>query len=87
MLDGVFRSADTGAAFLVVAPTGTLAFVPGGYSRTLVRVDRQGRRSPLLEERRGFRFPNLSPDGQRLAVTVDPRPSRIWVYDLQRGTG
>ena len=87
VLDGVFRSADTGAAFLVVAPTGTLAFVPGGYSRTLVLVDRQGRRSPLVEERRGFRFTRLSPDGQRLAVTVDPRPSQIWVYDLQRGTG
>jgi Tol biopolymer transport system component len=87
VLDATFRSANGGAAFFAVAPSGTLAVVPGGYARKLVRVDRQGRRSPLVEERRGFRFPRISPDGQRVAVTIDPRPSQIWVYDLQRGTG
>ena len=49
--------------------------------------DRQGRRSPLVEERRGFRFPRVVARRTALAVTVDPRPSQIWVYDLQRGTG
>ena len=87
VLDGAFRSANAGAAFFAVAPKGTLAFVPGGYARTLVRVDRQGRRSPLVAERRGFRFPRISPEGRRVAVTIDPRPSQIWVYDLERGTG
>ena len=33
-----------------------------------------------------FRFPRLSPDGRLLAVTIDPRPSEIWVYDLERHT-
>ncbi len=87
VLDSVFRSASSGAVFFAIARTGTMAFTPGGYARTLVRVNRQGRRSPLVEQRRGFRYPRVSPDGQRVAVTIDPRPSQIWVYDLQRGTG
>ena len=84
VLDNVFRAQDAGAAYFVVAPNGTLIFAPGGYARTLVQVDRNGRRTPLLDDRQGFRKPELSPDGAKLAVTVDPRPSQVWVYDLAR---
>jgi Tol biopolymer transport system component len=52
-----------------------------------VRVDRHGRRTLLTDERRGFRHPEISPDGRRVAVTVDPRPSQVWVYDLMRRSG
>jgi Tol biopolymer transport system component len=63
-----------------------LIFTPGGYARTLVRVDRHGRRSPILDDHLGFRNPGLSPDADRVVVTIDPRPSQIWVYDLARKT-
>ena len=86
VLEGMFRGRNGGAAYYVVSDNGTLAFAPGGQAHTLVRVDRLGRRTPLFEERLGFRFPRLSPDGTRLAVTIDPRPSEIWVYDLGRGS-
>ena len=86
VLDGVFRARNGGAAYYAVAENGTLVFAPGGLAHTLVRVDRRGRRTPLSEDRLGFRFPQLSPDGRRVAVTIDPRPSEIWVYDLDRGT-
>jgi serine/threonine-protein kinase len=86
VLDGAFRAANGGAAFFAVARTGTLIFAPGGFARRLVRVDMQGRRVPLTDDRRGFRFPKFSPDGRKVAVTVDPRPSQIWVYDLDRGS-
>ena len=86
VLEGVFRASNGGAAYYAVSDNGTLAFAPGGHAHTLVRVDRRGRRTPLSEDRLGFRFPQLAPDGQRLAVTIDPRPSEIWVYDLARGT-
>jgi Tol biopolymer transport system component len=26
----------------------------------------------------------VSPDGRRVAVTIDPRPSQVWVYDIAR---
>jgi Tol biopolymer transport system component len=87
VLDGVFRSEAGGGAYFAFAASGTLVFAPGGHARTLVRVDRTGRRMPLFEDRRGFRFPKVSPDGRQVAVTIDPRPSQIWIYDLARRTG
>ena len=86
VLAGIFRGPGGGAAYFDVSESGTLVFAPGGLEHRLVRVDRRGRSSPLLDETRGFRFPRFSPDGRRLAVTVDPRPSEIWIYDLERGS-
>jgi serine/threonine-protein kinase len=86
VMNGLFRARNGGAAYFAISRSGTLVFAPGGYGRTLVRVDRHGRRTTLVDERRGFRFPRLSPDGRSLAVTIDPRPSEVWVYDLERGS-
>jgi Tol biopolymer transport system component len=58
----------------------------GGFQRGLVRVDRYGRETPIAVEPRGYRFPKYSPDGSRIAVTVDPRPSSIWLVDPARGS-
>jgi serine/threonine-protein kinase len=86
VVDGVFRSQGAGGAYFA-AGGGHLVFARGGHARMLVRVDRHGRRTPLLDERRGFRIPRISPDGRHVAVTVDPRPSQVWVYDLARRSG
>jgi Tol biopolymer transport system component len=85
-LNGAFRARTGGAAYYAIARSGTLVFAPGGLARTLVWIDRNGRRTPASDDRRGFRFPRLSPNGRYLAVTIDPRPSEIWVYDLERGS-
>jgi len=87
VIETAFRAQNGGAAYFAVAPTGTLVFTPGGYARTLVRVNRDGRRTAITDDRRGFRHPEISPDGHRLAVTVDPRPSQVWIYDLARRSG
>jgi len=84
VLEGTFRARSGGAAYFAAAESGTAIFAPGGLAHTLVRVDRNGRRTPLSEDRRGFRFPHVSPDGRQVAVTIDPRPSQIWIYDLER---
>ncbi|HVQ13055.1 MAG TPA: protein kinase [Vicinamibacterales bacterium] len=84
VMDNVLRAQNSGAAYFATAQNGTLIFTPGGYARTLVSVDRNGRRTPLSDDRRGFRHPDVSHDGTKVAVTVDPRPSQIWVYDLSR---
>ena len=80
-----FRGPGGGAGYFAVSQTGTLIYMPGGFQRTLVRVDRYGRETPINVEPRGYRFPVVSPDGQRIAVTVDPRPSAIWLVDPARG--
>ena len=85
-IDGVLQ-APGGDAFFAVADAGTMVYAPAGLARRLVRVDREGRRTPLSADRRGFRLPRVSPDGRQVAVTIDPRPSEVWVYDADRGTG
>ena len=84
VLENIFRAPDAGAAYFAVAQNGTLVFARGGYGRTLVQVDRAGQRTPLLDDRRGFRMPAVSPDGRSVAVTIDPRPSQVRVYDMPR---
>ncbi len=77
-----FRGPGGGAVYYTVAHNGTLVYAPGSFHRSLVRVDRNGRETPINIESRGYRFPSVSPDGNFVAVTVDPRPSSIWLVDL-----
>jgi hypothetical protein len=48
-------------------------------------VNRYGQETPIPAEPRGYRFPGVSPDGKSIVVTVDPRPSSIWVIDAATG--
>ncbi|MCZ6768889.1 MAG: protein kinase, partial [Acidobacteria bacterium] len=74
----------------MVSDEGTLVYVPGSMSkkRSLVWVDREGKTQPVTEIRRDFKDPHLSPDGQRLAVSVtsDLGVVDVWIYDIARGT-
>jgi len=69
---------------------GALAYLPastGVSDRTLLRVDREGRTTPVLEARLGYQHPAFSPDGRRVAVTIASETgSDIWIIDLERGT-
>ena len=48
-------------------------------------VDREGLEEPLAAEPRGYESPRISPDGSRLAITVnDSGGSDVWIYDLER---
>ncbi len=80
-----FRGPGGGAAQFAISRSGTLVYIAGGFERTLSRVDRNGRETPLSFPPRGYRFPRFSPDGRLVALTIDPRPSAIWVADLSRG--
>jgi len=99
ILDGVAQAltagnsaAISGAGQFAVSQTGTLAWVAGrvaGYpERRLVSVDRRGQVTVLSAPVRSYALGvRLSPDGQRLAVSVFTLQEKgIWVYDLTRGT-
>ena len=64
-----------------------MAYVPGtGAAEApvqLVWVDRDGRSSPVVEDRAVYGYPRVSPDGQAIAVTIG---FEVWVYDVERGT-
>jgi Tol biopolymer transport system component len=81
----------TGAGQFAVSLTGTLAWVPGKVvpypDAALVTVDRRGQVTPLRAPVRSYSGRVcLSPDGRRLAVTVQGLTEvGLWGYDFDRG--
>ena len=89
VVEGVVQSLTTGAAQYSVSATGSLVYVPGGAQaaqRRLVWVDRKGMEQALPAPPHAYRYPRFSPDGQRVAVTIEESESNIWLYDLARDT-
>ena len=87
LFENVFRGAQEGGSFIRVSRSGSAVYVAGGFERSLVLVEQTGREVLLTEERLGYRFPRFSPDGTRVAVAVDPRPSTLWLFDVGSGVG
>jgi dipeptidyl aminopeptidase/acylaminoacyl peptidase len=87
VLDNVFRAPGAGAVYFDVSRTGTLLYVVGGFQRSLVLADSEGTLESITDDKRGFRFPRFSPDGNRVLVAIDPRPTNLWIYDIARGIG
>jgi dipeptidyl aminopeptidase/acylaminoacyl peptidase len=100
LLDGVAQALTgslgrdlSGAGQFAIAPTGTLAWIPGQEDLSyrdgaLVTVDRHGQVVPLAAPVRSY-VPRVyvSPDGRRLAVGIRTLTDQgLWSYDLGRGT-
>lgn len=85
VLDGLLTNQSGGAHF-DLSPSGTLAYVPGGFAeegRDLVWVGRDGK--PLSEPTRlhGMTLTfNLSPDGTRILRNLGPD---VWITELSSG--
>jgi len=89
VVEGVRQSPSSGAAQYSFSATGSLVYVPGGVQanqRRLVRVDRKGVEEALPASAHAYRYPRLSPDGRRVAVTIEESESHLWLYDLVRET-
>ena len=87
LLDGV--TTRFGADFSLSAD-GTLAYVPGEWGwpdRSLVWVDRNGKIVDNTCDPKNYWWPRISPDGQRVAVTINTRrkgSTDIWICELVR---
>ena len=88
LIEGVERGQGGGAVFFAASDTGNIIYASTGFRHQLVWVDRTGGETLLTPDRDAFRGPTLSPDGQRLAVSINDatRRSDIWIYDVSRGT-
>jgi len=82
-----------GYAAYALSAKGSLAYINGGQlggrpRSTLNWVDRTGVARRLREDAHVFAFPNLSPDGRRLAIRNGDVPPGYdtWIADLTRGT-
>jgi len=79
----------TGTANYGFSDNGTLIYVEststGSLNATLVWVDREGQEEPLSAESQGYMSPRISPDGSRLAITINGSGGHdVWIHDLER---
>jgi serine/threonine protein kinase len=81
--------APSTSGVFAVSQSGVLVYQSGVIPRSmLVWVDRSGKQLGSLSESRGFSYLQLSPDGRRLAVSVNDEALRtrdLWLYDTRRG--
>jgi serine/threonine-protein kinase len=82
MLEDV-ESFDISAAGALLCRRGRLT----NLSLTVQSIDESGEMEPILTAPAAYRYPHLSPDGKRLAITIsDDKGSNLCVYDLQTRT-
>ncbi|MFY9530201.1 MAG: hypothetical protein WAR24_14930 [Candidatus Acidiferrales bacterium] len=89
LVEGVLQSPVTGAAQYSFSSTGSLVYVSGGVQSAqsrLVWVSRSGVEQPLAAPAHAYVFPQLSPDGRRIAAGIIEQETQIWLYDLPRET-
>ena len=88
VLEHVSYSAQYGFAQFDFSRTGTLVYRTGeGVEKLAVEwLDGQGKMQPLLAKPGVYKYPRLSPDGRRLAVTVAEANQDLWVYESRRDT-
>ena len=84
--EGVFENTNGGASY-AVSGNGTLLYATGGMllpDRSLYWVDRHGEKTPATKIKRPFGPSRISPDGKRVASSVEAETYDIWVLDLER---
>jgi Tol biopolymer transport system component len=84
--EGVSENTNGGAGY-ALSKNGTLLYATGGMllpERSLLWVDRQGTAIPVMKIKRPFSNPSLSPDGKRVALTVEAETYDIWVLEIGR---
>ncbi|MEE8608080.1 MAG: winged helix-turn-helix domain-containing protein [Nitrospiraceae bacterium] len=90
ILESVLTNPDSRAAQYAISKNGTLVYVPGHHAlmdNTLVWIDRHGAAEPIAGLSGPIRWgTRLSPDGQRLALSMWGENADVWIYELSRGT-
>ncbi len=88
VLEGLETNAGQGSAQYAVSDTGLLVYLEGANELEpfpIVWADREGRSETLWGEPGIYGTPRLSPDGNRLAVSVQRGTNwDVWAYDLER---
>jgi serine/threonine-protein kinase len=75
-----------GSAQFAFSEGGMLVYISGVAefeNSTLTWVDRKGTPSPLSEQKNNYSMPRFSPDGRRLALSINLED--IWAYEIERG--
>jgi len=88
LAEGVQYGAVSGRADFAASENGVLAYRHASVAppRTLVWVSRNGTEQSVAAPARNYANPRFSPDGRRVAVTLETQEDQIWLYDLARQT-
>jgi serine/threonine-protein kinase len=72
-----------GSAKAALSLSGTLAYRDGGRGSRMVLTNGRDSNEVVLGETRAYGYPRFSPNGKRIAVTIDAGTrSDVWLYDL-----
>ena len=83
------RQEGEGASAFTFSRDGTLAYLPGGPERRLLRllrIDRAGVAEPLPLPERDYHSISLSPDCRRAIVQIEEGIVGLWMLDFARAT-
>jgi serine/threonine-protein kinase len=87
VIEGIFNQFDNGGDF-DFSQNGTFVYLNGRgtLQRSIFWLDASGRTQPLQPAPGIYAFPRFSPDGKRLAFSLDDGQGHtdIWVRDLER---
>ena len=79
-----FADGDAGEGGFATSRDGSLVYLAGEASSSLVWLDCQGAATPAWPDELRLRNPRLSPDGRRVAAN-GTSAADLWVFDLERG--
>jgi serine/threonine-protein kinase len=86
VIDGARTNPLNGAAPFAVSSSGVFVYLPGedtGSEMTLLTATRSGQTEVLLERRLVVNQFRISPDGGRVAVSINDGPVDLWMIDLE----
>ena len=76
-----YRIAGDGTLVYVDSPAAATASV----DRRMVWIDRTGKEELFGAPDRLYNYPSISPDGSRIAVSLNDQERDVWLWDLRRG--
>jgi eukaryotic-like serine/threonine-protein kinase len=85
--DPVLEDGSNLRAVFSASGNGSLTYVEGssGASRQLIWLDRSGNKVGEVSGADMYNFPSISPDGKRIAYTLESSGWDVWSYDVARG--
>jgi serine/threonine protein kinase len=89
VLTNVTAIFQTGQAEFSLSDNGTMIYLPGttlSDDRNLAWVDHSGRILKSTDLHQPIEDFDISPDGKKVAVTIEGAAWNIWIYDIERKT-
>lgn len=86
VVDPVYMDPALVSGNFAISASGALAYAPGDaqdFKRTIVNLTAIGS-TPLINERRAYYNPRVSPDGKHVAVIEQAWRDHVWIIDIDR---